>query len=93
MNIPCTLIARQPKKSTSIDDVCGSRAFLYTDSYRNEVVYRLLPRKDRYIDPAGGLDVLCMRGDFLTYMTKEQLSLYRSKTLVRSLDDIRSRKA
>lgn len=77
---------RQP-----IDDVCGAQAFTFYDSYNAESVYRLVPRKDRYIDPAifPGMQYLYQHGQFTRcILTRDQLSLYPSKTLSRFKKDL-----
>ncbi|KAI9270641.1 hypothetical protein BDA99DRAFT_502338 [Phascolomyces articulosus] len=82
----CGLVFKSP-----IDEICGARAFLYNDSYRNQIVYRLLPRKDRYIDPTLFPDqrALYMDGHFSEYITVDQLRLFRSKTLDKFLSTIK----
>ncbi|KAF7727228.1 hypothetical protein EC973_007840 [Apophysomyces ossiformis] len=69
----------------SIDVLCGGGAFYYNDSYDSSIIYRLLPRKDRIIDPdvfgQFGRRAVYKEGAFETFMTPDQLSLYRSKTL------------
>lgn len=60
--------------------------FIYHDSYDSSIIYKLMPRQDRLIEK----DVvtrhynpcqLYKRGQFLDYLTQEQLALYISKTL------------
>ncbi|CDS05385.1 hypothetical protein LRAMOSA07914 [Lichtheimia ramosa] len=82
----CGMVFRQP-----IDDVCGAQAFTFYDSYNAESVYRLVPRRDRYIDPAifPGMQYLYQHGQFTKcILTRDQLSLYPSKTLSRFKKDL-----
>ncbi|KAG0190003.1 hypothetical protein DFQ28_002637 [Apophysomyces sp. BC1034] len=69
----------------SVDETCGGGAFYYNDSYDSSIIYQLLPRKDRVIDPSVfaqfGRKALYMEGALQKFMTPDQLGLYRSKTM------------
>lgn len=60
--------------------------FMYDDSYEGSIIYKLMPRQDRVIEKDQvtnnyTLSQLYDNGDFLQYMTQEQLDMYKSKTL------------
>ncbi|KAI9494820.1 hypothetical protein BDB00DRAFT_871094 [Zychaea mexicana] len=86
----CGLVFRCP-----IDEVCGARAFLYNDSYENQLVYRLLPRTNRVIDTTifRNRHALYMNGHFSEYITQEQLGLFRSNTLDSFLSELTNNEA
>ncbi|CAO3672964.1 unnamed protein product [Rhizopus microsporus] len=67
---------------------CKGCKFIYQDSYRSSLVYRLMPREDRVIEKDVTTQTydpklqLYNQGDFSSFLTKEDLKRYRSKTLV-----------
>ncbi|KAI9316363.1 hypothetical protein BX666DRAFT_1949772 [Dichotomocladium elegans] len=67
----------------SIPEVCGPQGFSFNDSYKAEMIYRLMPRTDRFIDPRLFPSVKCLylNGQFDQYLTPDQLALYPSKTV------------
>ena len=61
--------------------------FGYNDSYKSSIIYRVMPREDRVIDRdelTGDYRVsqLYNDGQFLDFLTQEQLDMFRSKTLL-----------
>lgn len=60
--------------------------FIYDDSYNSSIIYKLMPRQDRVIAKDEVTDdyrlsQLYENGEFSSYLTQEQLSMYKSKTL------------
>ncbi|ORZ13160.1 hypothetical protein BCR42DRAFT_378374 [Absidia repens] len=72
----------------TIDDICHGGKFVLNDSYDSSIIYRLMARKDRVIDPRifhdQGVHAIYESGDF-SYITKEELASYPSRTLNRYL--------
>lgn len=67
-------------------DHSSSTQFAYHDSYNSSIIYRLLPRQDRFVERdvvtnTFNLDQLFECGKF-HYLTQKQLGLYKSKTLL-----------
>lgn len=60
--------------------------FIYHDSYTSSLIYRLLPRQDRSIERDVMTDNFLLSQLFESgqfhYLTKEQLNMYKSKTLL-----------
>ncbi|ORX61504.1 hypothetical protein DM01DRAFT_1316272 [Hesseltinella vesiculosa] len=65
--------------------VCRGGKFTFLDSYKSSWIYSVMPRTDRVIDldvfGKQGIHCVYTNGTF-PYMTKEQLDLYPSRTLV-----------
>lgn len=64
----------------------GNHHFIYHDSYDSSIIYKLMPRQDRVIEKDEmtnnyELSQLYENGQFLNYMTREQLAMYKPKTL------------
>ncbi|KAI8067623.1 uncharacterized protein B0P05DRAFT_552279 [Gilbertella persicaria] len=64
----------------------GNHRFFYSDSYKSSLIYRIMPREDRVIDKdelTGDYRIsqLYQDGQFLSFLTQEQLDMYKSKTL------------
>ncbi|KAI8099815.1 uncharacterized protein BX664DRAFT_322188 [Halteromyces radiatus] len=72
-----------------ISEICRGGQFVMEDSYKSSIIYRLLARKDRVIDPKifgpKGLHALYLDGNF-TYLTDEELASYPSRTLYNYID-------
>lgn len=72
-----------------IDDICHGGKFILNDSYTSSIIYRMMARKDRVIDPRlfanQGVHAIYESGNF-SYITKEELASYPSHTLIKYLD-------
>ncbi|KAI9023789.1 hypothetical protein CLU79DRAFT_748194 [Phycomyces nitens] len=72
------------KFTRTIDEICNEGGFYYQDSYESSLIYQIVSREDRVIDPSmfspKGLAALYKDGKFEQFIQPEQLALYKSKT-------------
>ncbi|KAL0087866.1 hypothetical protein J3Q64DRAFT_1820876 [Phycomyces blakesleeanus] len=72
------------KFTRTIDEICNEGGFYYQDSYESSLIYQIVSREDRVIDPSmfspKGLAALYKDGQFEQFIEPEQLALYKSKT-------------
>ncbi|CAO3600236.1 unnamed protein product [Absidia cylindrospora] len=78
-----------------ISEICHGGKFTLVDSYKSSFIYRLLHRKDRFIDPHvfghKGVHALYEDGKF-SYITDDDLASYPSNTLYNYIDFLLSGK-
>ncbi|KAI8340826.1 hypothetical protein BC941DRAFT_392499 [Chlamydoabsidia padenii] len=85
---------RGMKFTKPINDICRGGKFYLNDSYDSSIIYRLMARKNRFIDPRifgkEGLHAIYEEGQF-SYITKKELASYPSHTLDKYEEYLKSR--